>query len=339
MAKRNPPTRAADENASPSAHAESSEATTGRPRRVSLLNVALFVLAVGLLGGIDSWFFYNGVAAQLAKNAEADQPDKQRGFATGSDPIDPDAAGNSSEKRDKPHPLDPALVIARDGLKHIQDNVDDFTATIFKRERVDGKLVEEEMFCKVRCRKVKDGEVVVPLSAYLKFTAPKARAGREVIWVEGRDDGKLIAHEPGLLNLVRFHLHPENKLAMIGNRYPITRIGIENLVAALIFKAERDRAHDECEVKIVDGAKVNGRVCKMIQIVHPHPREHFDFHIARVFVDDELNIPIHYAAHSWPAVPGGKPVLEEEYTYTNVKLNVGLTDEDFNPDNPAYNYP
>lgn len=34
-----------------------------------------------------------------------------------------------------------------------------------------------------------------------------------------------------------------------------------------------------------------------------------------------------------------KPVLEEEYTYMDVKLNVGLTDEDFDPDNKTYQFP
>ena len=32
-------------------------------------------------------------------------------------------------------------------------------------------------------------------------------------------------------------------------------------------------------------------------------------------------------------------VLEEEYTSLDRKLNVGLTDMDFNPDNPEYKYP
>ncbi|MEC8305160.1 MAG: DUF1571 domain-containing protein, partial [Planctomycetota bacterium] len=63
------------------------------------------------------------------------------------------------------------------------------------------------------------------------------------------------------------------------------------------------------------------------------------FHIAKVHIDNELRIPIRYAAYSWPRRPGGNPVLEEEYTYKNVKLNVKLSDEDFNPDNPGYKFP
>ncbi len=36
--------------------------------------------------------------------------------------------------------------------------------------------------------------------------------------------------------------------------------------------------------------------------------------------------------------PGGQPQLLEEYTYLNVKLNVGLTDADFDDKNPEYNF-
>ena len=59
------------------------------------------------------------------------------------------------------------------------------------------------------------------------------------------------------------------------------------------------------------------------------------------FIDTGLMIdpPVRYAAYGWPAVPGGEPQLLEEYTYFNITLNVGLTDEDFSPDNPNYNFP
>jgi hypothetical protein len=57
-----------------------------------------------------------------------------------------------------------------------------------------------------------------------------------------------------------------------------------------------------------------------------------------VFIDDELQVPIRYAAYGWPETEGGKPTLEEEYTYLDVALNVGLTSADFDPSNPAYDF-
>ena len=238
------------------------------------------------------------------------------------------------------HPLEPALARAREGLDYIQKNVTDYTATIIKRERIGGELGEHQyMFAKIRNRKVKDRKVVTPLSVYIKFLQPDSVKGREVIWVEGRNEGKLIAHETGLLGFKRFYLPPTGLISMMGQRYPITDIGIENLVAELIKRGEQDLKYPDCKVKFYKKAKVDKYVCTVIEVVHPQKREQFDFFRARIYIDDALQVPVRYAAWSWPESPGGQPVLEEEYTYRNLKLNVGLTDKDFDPDNPAYAYP
>ena len=50
-------------------------------------------------------------------------------------------------------------------------------------------------------------------------------------------------------------------------------------------------------------------------------------------------MPIRYAAWTWPPTGTDTPVLEEEYNYRDIRLNVGLTDRDFDPDNPTYNFP
>jgi hypothetical protein len=39
-----------------------------------------------------------------------------------------------------------------------------------------------------------------------------------------------------------------------------------------------------------------------------------------------------------PKRSGGEPELHEEYTYLNVKTNVGLKDIDFDVSNPKYNF-
>ena len=111
--------------------------------------------------------------------------------------------------------------------------------------------------------------------------------------------------------------------------YPITDIGIEFLINKLIEKGERDRSRGECKVEFMKGAKINGRACTVLQVKHPTPRPWFDFHIARIFIDDDLQMPIRYAAYTWPKEPGEKPPLLEAYTYLKLKLNVQLKDADF----------
>ncbi len=70
----------------------------------------------------------------------------------------------------------------------------------------------------------------------------------------------------------------------------------------------------------------------------PGPARNFLFHVAQIYVDDELNLPIRYEAYDWPAEEGGKPQLTEEYTYLNLKLNNGFTDADFDIRNPNYQF-
>jgi hypothetical protein len=249
--------------------------------------------------------------------------------------IDPPKSTTTSNRA-----LDEAMKRARSCVEELKKNVDDYTATLVKRERVKNKLGDTQyMFAKIRNRKTKDGKLETPFGVYMRFLKPAAVKGREVIWVENENDGKLVAHEGGLLGLLTVQLKPEGAIAMMGQRYPITKIGLQMLAEELIERGESQAKYGECEVRFVKGAKIGERRCTLIQVVHPHPREHFDFYRARIFIDDKLNIPIRYAAWTWPETPGGEPVLLEEYTYLNLKINVGLKDSDFDPDNTAYRYP
>lgn len=239
----------------------------------------------------------------------------------------------------RPHPLDEAISIAHTGLAEMRTNIADYTAILMKREAVDGVVGEPE-FMKIKIRNERTvGSTVVPFSVYMKFLKPKNVAGREVIWVKGHNENKILAHESGLLGVKTFHLDPDGWMAMKGNRHPIYEAGLENLVAKLIEKAERDRAAGECVVNYTDDAKINGRECKLIEVIHNQKRAPYEFHRAQVFIDKEMQIPVRYSAYDWPASEGGESTLIEEYTYVKVELNVGLKDIDFDPLNPEYSYP
>lgn len=250
-----------------------------------------------------------------------------------------DAQGAARAEQAAEHPLDAALEIAYNGLKHIHSSIADYTCTFVKRERIKNKLGDYEyMFAKVRNRQMAGDSIKVPFAIYLYFLKPDSVKGREVIYIEGENNGKMVAHEGGLKGsfLPTVWIKPDSTLAMAGNRYPITEAGIETLVQRLIEKGERDRKRDECQVEFRKNAKINGRVCTLLKVIHPVEREYFDFHRAEIFIDDELQIPVRYAAFSWPASPGGEAQLLEEYTYLNMKLNVGLRPIDFDHTNPDY---
>jgi hypothetical protein len=171
------------------------------------------------------------------------------------------------------------------------------------------------------------------------FLDPAKLKGQEAIYVEGANDGLMLAHGVGLRKMIgTVRIDPKGALAMAGQRYPITELGVLNLTRRLIDVAQKDSQYGECEVRFFNDAKLNGRPCRGIQVTHPEPRKQFLFNVATILVDEELNVPVHYEAKLWPSKPGAPPELLESYTYVNIKINQGFTDADFDDKNKAYNF-
>lgn len=223
--------------------------------------------------------------------------------------------------------------------EQFDSHVRDYTAVFVKRERHSNQLSEAvTMDVKIRRELRVDGQKTEPLSVYLKFQKPQT--GREVIWVEGENDGKLIVHEgSGLQKYVRLNLDPQGTIAMLGNRYPITDIGFGSLFRKLISRATEDRKRGTCQVEIYCHQEFAGRPCTVIEAKHSNPGGGSSHHLARIYIDEEWEIPVKYSAYLWPEVSGGPPVLDEEYLWQEIRFNVGLKDEDFDPDNERYDFP
>ncbi len=228
----------------------------------------------------------------------------------------------------KEHPLRPAIREARKCLKALEP-VRDYECLFAKRELINGKLVVQSMSMRLREK---------PFSVYMRFGAPFT--GREVLYVEGQNGNQLLAHEgsgvKSLFGTVSLALDsPEIKAE---NRHRITEIGMKNLVRLLIKQWEAETPYGEIDVKYYPNAKIGKRSCRVIEASHPRPRRQFRFHITRLYIDDETNFPIRLENYLWPRQPGGQPLLVEEYTFSNIRTNVGLTDRHFDPNNPDYNF-
>jgi hypothetical protein len=265
----------------------------------------------------------------------AAQPQQQQPAIVANNTIPAPTDVNPQQGAPTQHPLEPAIQMARAALVNISSNVQDYSCTLIKRERIGGKLADQEfMYLKVRHK---------PFSVYMYFLGPERLRGQEVIYVEGANNGNLLGHGVGIRKIAgTVPLQPTGAMAMQGQRYPITEIGMLNLTKRLLEVAQMDTQYGECDVKFYQNAKINTgkekRTVTAIQVMHPIPRKNFRFHLARVYVDNELNMPIRYESYDWPTRQGEQPPLLEEYTYTDVKLNNGFTDFDFDTNNPAYNF-
>jgi hypothetical protein len=239
----------------------------------------------------------------------------------------------------EPATLEEVLASARQALDEIERTVRDYSATIVKQERIGDRLVETTMFAKIREK---------PFSVYLNFVArssdkkdDKRAKGREVIYVQGRNDDMLIVHTPGLLDLTwgKMTLAPNSLLAMQGERYPITEIGLANLCRQLIKRGEAAGDASQVQVKRFRHARINKRACALLEITYPVHEPRTWGYLACVFVDDQWHFPIRVEVYELPLDHGQGPQLVEAYTYLDVKLNNGYSDADFDPKNPQYKFP
>lgn len=225
------------------------------------------------------------------------------------------------------HKLAPAIKIARASQAALED-VKDYEAIFTKRELVGRSTIRQTMRIKLRRK---------PFSVYLRFGEP--HDGREVIYVEGRNNGKMLAHDTGVKAIAgTVALDPHGSRAMEESRYPITMIGITNMLAKVVEQWESELKYDGVDVKYFPNAKIGDMECKVIQSSHAQPRDGVRFHMTRLYLDRDTNLPVRVEQYGFPTRPGAKPMLIEEYTYANLKANVGLTDRDFDIRNPAYGF-
>ena len=229
-----------------------------------------------------------------------------------------------------PEALDAPIARALRAIEECQERyerVRDYVCTLEKRERIDGRLgIPHIMYMKARTQ---------PRSVYLKFRQPAA--GREAIYIEGRHDGKVLAHDVGLGRLIAgtLHLDPLGARAMSDCRHPITEAGIGPLLETLEARWTAELDSKETNVEFCEKT-VGSRPCHRITVTHSRKSPDYMFYRVHLYIDHALGLPIHFEAFDWPTASDPEPPLVEEYTYNDLKLNVGLTEIDFDVTNSAY---
>ncbi len=98
-------------------------------------------------------------------------------------------------------------------------------------------------------------------------------------------------------------------------RHPITEAGIGPLLETLAKRWAVELDPDGIQLAFRDDMLIGPRRCTMIESTHPHRRPEFLHHMVRVYIDQELGLPIRFEAYDWPKQPRSEPELTEEYTY------------------------
>jgi hypothetical protein len=229
---------------------------------------------------------------------------------------------------------DPAKTLLLETLLAARERLEasaGYTATMRRQERIDGVLgTEQTLAMKVRHH---------PFALYLRFLEPDA--GKEVVYAEGRYDNHVMAHPGGFARafVPRLKVPPDSALAMAGNRHSVTEAGLLNLTNKLIWFRRLDLKDAEAETLLDRVTDADGH--EWLRSVHTHPHKTPDrpFMYIEVLYDPETKIPMQISSYDWPE-PGddGERKLAERYEYDDLDLDAPLTDLDFDPANPDYQF-
>jgi hypothetical protein len=232
------------------------------------------------------------------------------------------------------HQLMPFIQLARSSRDAVLA-VKDYEAIMTKTELVGRNLFYGRMFIRFRQE---------PFSVYLRFI--DQNKGREVMYAGPRYQYKMMAHEaPGTLSswAGTISLEPNSARAMAEGRHPITQIGMANMMEALIKGWESEMKWNDPEDPKVyyypDAKLADGKIhCKACITRHENAKHEYKFYETRVFFEKNSNFPIRLEEWGTPDAAHPQGYLIEEYIYTNIHTNVGLTDNDFDIRNPKYHF-
>ncbi len=233
------------------------------------------------------------------------------------------------------HPLEQTIEYIASRSDYIRTNVRDYTCRLVKRERIDGEIQAYQFAnMQVRCEYQHPNGSLQPLSVYMQFHAPKSIKDRRVLYIANQNEGKVLVRKGGgLAKRVKVKVDPLGASAQSESKKPITDVGFDRLLDGLIEQAQADMQRDptaaNTQVSYSQNVIVHNRQCTQIQIVHPQPSGGMEFYMTNLEMDDQLHVPVRLVVYGWPQQNGEEPPVIEEYHYVDLRLNVGLTDADF----------
>ncbi len=222
-----------------------------------------------------------------------------------------------------------ALETFNDVITHMQtatDQLRDATYTFHKQEYADGhQQPAERITVKYRA----------PNDIYMKWLEPTHR-GRELLFRSGWNDDQLRI-SPGRW-LPTLNLDPHSRLAMRGNRHSIDQLPFPAIVANFTDSAALIRANPALQARITDLGEQRhfGETGHCYRLYLPKDKAP-GLYAAKVMLCVSLRTGLPLRIRSWDGLK--EPLRQvEDYGYENVRVNVGLGDEDFDADNPDYNF-
>jgi outer membrane lipoprotein-sorting protein len=201
--------------------------------------------------------------------------------------------------------------------------VESYTAIVHKQQRVAGKLLPEEtIFMKFR----------KPFSMYLKWISALYE-GSELIYVVGWNENRVRAHRGGFWKFVVRNLYPRDPELMADNLRPVTDIGIGQLIKTVAINVRSAIAAGYISVEQLGEEVVYGRKTRILDVDLPSGTVG-GYGGYRMVINQDIQSKLLIRIRVYDR----QGQLVENYGYENLNLNASLSNEDFDPDNPAYHF-
>jgi hypothetical protein len=204
----------------------------------------------------------------------------------------------------------------------------DYSAVFVRQERVGGML--------------RDPETIDLLIRHEPFSTRMAwrESRREVAYLEGRNDGKMLVRLGGLGRVFgRIRMELDDPRVRAESRYPVTEVGLVKLIERIIGYRERDLTLREGQIR-----------CEVAQEDSPDGRDSYRFKFlwsdaeveplyrkSVIWIDRTTGLPLAVRNFTWPdedVQPLSDDELDaktliEDYVFRDLKFDRGLTDADF----------
>ncbi len=241
----------------------------------------------------------------------------------------------------------------------------DYRGTLLKRERFGDELVEQTV----------EFKFARPFKVYVKYVEP--HPGREVIYVRGSNRNKVRAHK-GSVPDIPVSLRPFGRIAMEDNHHPVTSFGLQNMLRIAARGIRNAMGRGDASIHLSDGGTVSGHPTWRIEMLAKTDGRHVtirgsenlwklakrvgqDMYVILHHNDDirlprdvrpgqSVFVPRYYGSRGEFFFSKRTDVmikvviwdhygeLYESYEFTELELNPGLEDRDFDYRNEDYDF-
>jgi len=196
----------------------------------------------------------------------------------------------------------------------------DYTGVMHKQERINGKLQDKQhIFVKFR----------KPCDLYMIWKKGP-HEGRELIYRHGKDK-KVTVHEGGLLGVVTVHVDPNGAMMKRDTNHPLTETDLGFSTKTIYENLSRGLREGEIKLSFKGMKFIGGRRVYLVEDRLPAGK---GYYAPRSLNGHDMRTGLPILTTSYDA--SGR--LFEEFEWTDLKFNVGLSDKDFDPKNPEYRF-